>query len=165
MPNRPESPSTFQIPFQVPFQMPLAPWFVNSANQPQGETGSPAAAWGQALEAQLRLWGQMVDLQRKFWSFYMPLLERAPVFTNGGARTVAEEEHGLEPAETADGIPDAMELQLRTWNHFLDAHRSFWTKLPWTTANGEADAAAEDESTDEQEPAPAPKPRKTARRR
>ncbi|RQP23881.1 hypothetical protein [Piscinibacter terrae] len=162
MPNRSESPSSFQIPFQVPFQMPLAPWFVNSANQAQGETDSPAAVWGQALEAQMRLWGQMVDLQRKFWSFYMPLIERAPVFTNGGARTVAEEEHGLEPAETADGIPDAMELQLRTWNHFLDAQRSFWTKLPWTAAEAEA---SEQEPADDEEPAPAPKPRKTPRRR
>lgn len=164
MPNRPESSSTFQIPFQVPFQMPLAPWFLNSANQPQDATESPAAVWGQALEAQLRLWGQLVDMQRKFWSFYMPLIERTPVFTNGGAKTVAEDEHGLEPAETADGIPDAMELQLRTWNHFLDAHRDFWSRNNWLGINRESPAAAKPESNEQQTQAPPP-PRKSSRRR
>lgn len=164
MPNRSESPSTFQIPVQVPFQMPLAPWFVNSANQPHGEADSPAAVWGKTLEAQLRLWGQLIDFQRKFWSFYIPLMERAPVFTNGAAKTVAEEEQGLEPAETIDGIPDAMELQLRTWNHFLDAQRSFWTKLPWGATQGNAESEPQAPSQEIQsDPAPK-KPRKTARR-
>jgi|GEM_PF-3039352 len=149
------------------FSSPFAPWFAAaSAKSALPDPAQLAPFWGQTLEQQLRLWSEFVDVQRKFWSFYSPLFNAAPVFLNGTTKTVAEDENGLEPAETVDGIPDAFELQMRTWNHFVDANRSFWTKLPWTGMQGvdsTADGSAEEEV--DEEPARTPKPRKTARRR
>src|SRR4051812_44310455 len=129
MPNLSGSPSPFQLPFPGLPQLTMAPWFFG-APAAQAATSATdalnaAPGWGQALETQLRLWSQMVDVQRKFWSFYTPLLERTPMSLNGVTKTVAEDEQGMEPAETADGIPDPFELQMRTWNHFIDAHRNF----------------------------------------
>jgi len=150
------------------YSSPLAPWFfAASTKSALPDAAQLAPFWGQTLEQQLRLWGEFVDVQRKFWSFYSPLFNAAPVFLNGTTKTVAEDETGMEPAETVDGIPDAFELQLRTWNHFVDAHRNFWTKLPWTGLQAEADSAesAEQDASADEEPAPARKPRKTARRR
>lgn len=148
-----------------PFQAPFVPWFFSAAaNQPQADVLSSTPLWGQALEAQWRLWAEFVDMQRKIWSFYTPLIENAPVFLNGATKTVAEDEAGLEPAETVDGIPDALELQLRTWNHFLDANRRLWSTMSWATP---AAAATETAATEVVEPArPAAKraaPRKPAR--
>ena len=147
------------------FSSPFAPWFAAAgAKSALPDPAQLAPFWGQTLEQQLRLWGEFVDVQRKFWSFYSPLFQAAPVYLNGTTKTVAEDETGLEPAETVDGIPDAFELQMRTWNHFVDANRKLWTNLPWAGAQSDADAAEEDASADK-EPAPKTKPRKTTRRR
>jgi hypothetical protein len=129
------------------FTSPLAPWFAAASTRTALPDASQLAPyWGQTLETQLRLWGEFVDVQRKFWSFYSPLLQAAPVYLNGTTKTVAEDENGLEPAETVDGIPDAFELQMRTWNHFVDANRKLWSSVGWPMGLG---AKADGEATDE----------------
>lgn len=86
------------------------------------------------LEAQAQLWNQMLDANRSFWSLYTPWLQATPWLLNSTAVAAETEEEGLEPATTADGLPDAFELQARTWNRMLDAQRSFWTSLNWPMA-------------------------------
>lgn len=147
MPN----PSSPQGPFS-PLQSFFAPWlFAMPTNPDDAKIAEAGPIWGPALESQARLWRQFIDMQRKIWSFYNPLLLNAPLFMNGAATTVAEDEAGLEPAETVDGIPDAFELQARTWNHFLDANRSFWTSMSWPTlaANATATDTADESQNDE----------------
>jgi len=109
----------------------FAPWLITLPESEASESVADATPWGPQFESQARWWGQLIDAQRSFWSFYLPLFQAAPIFMNGTTKTVAEDEIGLEPAETVDGIPDAFELQMRTWNHFLDANRSFWSALNW----------------------------------
>ena len=159
MPN----PSSPFGPFS-PLQSFFAPWLSAAQLKPGEGKGKGIEAlpgWGPALESQARLWSEFIEMQRKLWSFYNPLLQAAPVFLNGQTKTVAEDETGLEPAETVDGIPDAFELQARTWNHFLDANRSFWSTMSWpASAAALQDAstvAAEetDDSGEEEAPAPA----------
>jgi hypothetical protein len=153
MPN----PSSPLGPFS-PLQPFLAPWlFAMPTNPDEAKIAEAGPVWGPALESQARLWSQFIDMQRRLWTFYNPLLQNAPVFMNGEAKTVAEDEAGLEPAETVDGIPDAFELQARTWNHFLDANKNFWSAFSWPGAalpNGTvtvADAAAQEAGSEEAE--------------
>ena len=94
----------------------------------------PSAPWGlgEAIETQARLWNQLLDANRGFWSFYNPWLQMGPWLWNAALAPQAQEEQpGEEPAQTVDGIPDALETQARSWNHFLDANRGFWTALGW----------------------------------
>ncbi|HEY0856587.1 MAG TPA: hypothetical protein VGE16_05995 [Albitalea sp.] len=86
------------------------------------------------LQAQAQLWNQMLDANRTLWSFYAPWLQATPWLLNGAAVAAESEEKGLEPATTADGLPDAFELQARSWNRLLDAQRSFWTSVNWPMA-------------------------------
>lgn len=135
------------------FSSPFAPWFAAASTKSAlPDPAQLAPIWGQTLEQQLRLWGEFVDVQRKFWSFYSPLFQAAPVYLNGTTKTVAEDENGLEPAETVDGIPDAFELQMRTWNHFVDANRKLWSSAGWPIGTaGQADGAAAEESDNSEE--------------
>lgn len=84
-----------------------------------------------ALESQARLWNQWLDINRNFWTLFGPWMQPVPWFPNTAAALAEAKDEGLEPAQTADGLPDAFEAQARSWNHFLDAHRSFWTSLTW----------------------------------
>jgi hypothetical protein len=112
----------------------------------------PSFGFESLLEAQTRLWNHLLDANRSFWSFYTPWLPTGTWPLNTAVAPDNEAEVGTEPATTADGIPDAFELQTRSWNRFLDAHRSFWTSLnwpvpptPWTTAANEDDGASDAE--------------------
>lgn len=139
MPNSSTKPNAILATF--------APWMLNTPDSKDSETTSGATSpWGPQFESQARLWGQLIDAQRTFWSFYLPLFQAAPIFINGATKTIAEDEVGLEPAETVDGIPDAFELQMRTWNHFLDANRSFWSALNWPGVGGQIGARARAET-------------------
>ena len=130
------------------------------------------------LEAQMRLWNHMLDANRSFWQFYTPWLPPSGWELNPAAESDDETEVRPEPEMTVDGIPDPLEIQTRSWNHFLDAQRSFWSSLDWpapptawTTAANE-DAPSEAEADDDiiaaearsarTKTAPAKKPRTVA---
>ena len=142
------------------FSSPFAPWFAAAGTKSTlPDPAQLAPFWGQTLEQQLRLWGEFVDVQRKFWSFYSPLFQAAPVYLNGTTKTVAEDETGLEPAETVDGIPDAFELQMRTWNHFVDANRKLWSSSGWPMGiAAEGDGAAGDHADEAEDAVEVKKP-------
>lgn len=142
----------------------FAPWLITMPESEDPESAAGATPWGPQFESQARLWGQLIDAQRTFWSFYFPLFQAAPIFMNGTTKTVAQDEIGLEPAETVDGIPDAFELQMRTWNHFLDANRSFWGALNWPGVGQAAGAADAGEAGEEVAEARAPRKRAPAKR-
>lgn len=86
---------------------------------------------GAVLEAQMRLWNHLLDANRSLWSFYAPWLQAGPWGWIARDGIAGSDDAGTEPATTADGIPDALELQARSWNRFLDAHRNFWTAASW----------------------------------
>jgi len=108
----------------------------------------PTFGFESLLEAQTRLWNHLLDANRSLWSFYTPWLPTGAWAPDRTASDEGELELSIEPATTADGIPDPFELQTRSWNRFLDAQRSFWTALqwpvpvtPWADAANEAQAA------------------------
>src|SRR5258706_1631670 len=142
----------------------FAPWLA-ALNSSDAQRGMAAPAWAPSLESQARLWAPWIEAQRNFWSMYTSFFQSAPAFLNGGGKTIAEDEAGLEPAETSDGIPDAFELQMRTWNHYLDANRSFWTAISWPGTGDNAESAndASQGETAAVAPARAAAPRKRAR--
>ena len=118
------------------------------------------------LQAQAQLWNQMLDANRTLWSFYAPWLQTTPWMLNGAAVAAETEQEGLEPATTADGLPDAFELQARSWNRLLDAQRSFWTSLNWPMAGMQIDGsvpAAEAANAEVAEPSPAAGSRSSSR--
>ena len=95
--------------------------------QPQvGGTNEVLWGWGTLLETQTRLWNHALDANRSFWSFYMPWIQPAPLVWTAAIAPGGPERSGTEPPKTVDGVPDALESQMRSWNHFLDANRSFW---------------------------------------
>lgn len=112
----------------------------------------PSFGFESLLEAQTRLWNHLLDANRSLWSLYTPWLPTGAWPLNAAALAHEKAEVGTEPATTADGIPDAFELQTRSWNRFLDAHRSFWTALSWPvpatpwSASADAERAAPNES-------------------
>ncbi len=86
---------------------------------------------GSVIEAQARLWNHLLDANRSLWSFYTPWLQAAPSVWGVALAPLEHDERGEEPAKTADGVPDALEIQARSWNHFIDANRNFWTATTW----------------------------------
>lgn len=113
----------------------------------------PSFGFEGLLEAQTRLWNHLLDANRSLWSFYTPWLATGTWPLNTAVAPDEEAEVGTEPATTADGIPDPLELQTRSWNRFLDAHRSFWTSLswpapptPWNTAANEEESSDDDDA-------------------
>lgn len=86
---------------------------------------------GSVFEMQARLWNHMLDANRSFWDFMSPWMQASPWMLNNALAIEEEKEKGMEPAETVDGIPDAFEAQARSWNHFLDSHRTFWSSMTW----------------------------------
>jgi hypothetical protein len=116
-----------------------------------GDAGNAGDPWGlgAAFETQARLWNHLLDANRSFWAFYNPWLQASPWVWNAAAE---QDDTAAEPeSKTADGIPDALETQARTWNRFLDAQRGFWTAVtwpvpgaPWVVADTSAEAEAEE---------------------
>lgn len=150
-----------------------------SAVPPRTPDPSPASGFndpllglGSMFEAQARLWNHLLDANRSFWDFMSPWMHASPWMLNNALAVEEEKEKGMEPAETADGIPDAFEAQARSWNHFLDANRTFWTSLswpvpgtPWLDASGAAAAPAANEDATEPQDAPKPRNRGAATKR
>lgn len=99
----------------------------------------PAGAW----ELQTQLLNQLMELSRSFWSIYAMPLQGMPWLLNT-APPLAAAEVLAEPAAASDAASDVLETQTRLWNHFLDAHRSFWTSYTWPIA--ESPVAANEEA-------------------
>ena len=139
-------------------------WPQMAANSPDVEGADP---WGLStvIETQARLWNHMLDANRSLWELYAPWLSAGQVW-NAALAPLERDDTGEEPAQTVDGVPDALESQARTWNHLLDANRNFWNAfglMPgagFTGQQGNGAAAAESS-----EPRPAPAKRRTAPRK
>src|SRR5438132_5529553 len=117
---------------------------------------------GTVIEAEARLWNHLLDANRSLWSFYTPWLQAGPSLWGATVPPLEHDDRGEEPAQTADGIPDALESQARAWNRYLDANRSFWTTFGWPAVgawNGEVDPTAATPAPTRHAPA-----RKTARK-
>jgi hypothetical protein len=82
----------------------------------------------------LDVWAQFIDAHRAFWAVCTPWLPPSPWLWSNPAAAVEREEAGKEPARTVDGVPDALELQARTWNHLLDTQRRLWSAVALTPA-------------------------------
>jgi hypothetical protein len=91
-----------------------------------------------ALERQVQLWNQLLDANRSIWALYAPWLQVTPWLWNAAAGTPVEK---IETEAVVDGLPDPLELQARSWNHFLDASKQFWTAFSWPPV---VDSAASD---------------------
>jgi len=57
----------------------------------------------QRSNRRLEQWTPWIEAQPQFLSMYTSFFQSVPAFLNGGGKTVAEDDAGLEPAETADG--------------------------------------------------------------
>jgi hypothetical protein len=80
------------------------------------------------IETQARLWNHLLDANRSLWEFYAPWFTSGPSLWNPRCDAAARRGRS-EPEQSVDGVPDALETQARSWNHFLDANRSFWTDV------------------------------------
>ena len=149
-------------------QMNASLWPQLAANSAENNAG--ADPWGvtAVMETQARLWNHFLDANRSFWAFYSPWLQAGPSLWGSALVPLDAQAAEETEAKTADGIPDALELQTRSWNHFLDANRSFWTALNWPVpATPWVDVASNDAPRSEARPASAARraaPRKTARK-
>lgn len=136
-----------------------------------GDAGGAGDPWGlgAAFETQARLWNHMLDANRSFWALYNPWLQTSPWLWNAALTPMQQDNTPAEPeSKTADGIPDALETQARSWNRFLDAQRGFWTAVNWPVPGMPWVAAGEaaGEAQAEEKPARAPTAaRKTTRRK
>ena len=81
-----------------------------------------------ALERQVQLWNQWIDANRSIWALWAPWLQVTPWFLNAATGTEVEK---IEKEAIVDGVPDTLELQARSWNHFLDAQKQFWSVFGW----------------------------------
>ena len=112
-----------------------------------------------ALERQMQLWNQLLEANRSIWALYAPWLQVAPWFLNA---TVVSEPEKIEKEALVDGVPDALELQARTWNHLLEANKTFWSAFAWPLDGTPAAAsglAERDDGGDVAEPTPSRKTR------
>lgn len=115
-------------------------WPNVAANSPEIESTDP---WGlgSVFETQARLWNHLLDANRSLWELYAPWLTAGPSLWNPALAPLAREDAGEEPAQTVDGVPDALETQARTWNHLLDANRNFWNAFGFMPGNGAAEVS------------------------
>ncbi|HEX6708591.1 MAG TPA: hypothetical protein VF169_27895 [Albitalea sp.] len=145
---------------------PTAPWWPQSAAD-NGDTNAAADPWGlgAVIETQARLWNHFLDANRTLWSFYTPWLQSGPAMWNTTLAPLERDEEGKEPAQTADGIPDALESQARSWNRFLDANRSFWTAVSWPVPTAPWVVPAAPEAPAEATPRAKPAAKKSTHRR
>lgn len=109
-------------------------WPQTAANNSHASPDADPWGMGAAMETQARLWNHLLDANRSFWALYTPWLQfgTAAPWPWSAVGSAESEEEGMEPATTADGLPDPLELQARSWNRFLDASRSFWGGMAWT---------------------------------
>jgi hypothetical protein len=128
-------------------------WPRHAANNSEASAGNDPWGLGTAIETQARLWNQLLDVNRSLWSLYTPWLQTAPWLWNAALAPQDVDDAGVEPATTVDGVPDALELQARSWNRFLDAHRNFWTSINWPVPGAPWIAPAADDEASEQEEA------------
>ena len=136
-------------------------WPQMAAGSADPETGDP---WGLAIviETQARLWNHLLDANRSFLEIYAPWFTSGPSLWNPA---LAQDNAVKEPEQSIDGVPDPLESQARSWNHFLDANRSFWTSFGWQVpAAPWSNGAAVAESASNDEPVPVRKPRAAAKK-
>ena len=136
----------------------LWPQFVPNS----GEQDASTDPWGfgTVIETQARLWNHLLDANRSVMSFYMPWLQAGPSLWGAALTPLEHEDRAVETAKAAaEGVPDALEIQSRSWNQLLDANRSFWTAaLQWPPGTwGSNSGAAAAEQTEEAEEKPAPR--------
>jgi len=140
-------------------------WPQMAANSADAETVDP---WGlgTVIETQARLWNHLLDANRSFWEFYAPWFTAGPSLWNTALVPLAQQDTLKEPEQSVDGVPDALETQARSWNHFLDANRSFWTAFNWQvpTAPWINGAAVVGTASNDAPPQPVRKPRAAAKK-
>ena len=100
------------------------------ANSADVEAADPFGI-GTMFEMQARLWNHLLDANRSLWDLYAPWLTNGPSMWNAALAPLEQEKDVREPEQSIDGVPDALEAQARSWNHFLDANRNFWTTFNW----------------------------------
>ena len=142
-----------------------APLWPQSAAGNGDTAGTDPFGLGAVLENQARLWNQLLDAQRTIWAFYTPWLQTGPSLWNPAMLSTAADEAGKEPAQTVDGIPDALESQARSWNRFLDANRSFWTAISWQVPAAPWVSEASNTATEVEEDSVSEAPERTAARK
>jgi hypothetical protein len=107
-----------------------------------------------ALERQVQLWNQLLDANRSIWAIYAPWLQVTPWLWNAASGAPVED---IEKEAVIDGVPDPLELQARSWNHFLDANKQFWAAFSWPipdlVAPTDAVSAEETEAAEADKPA------------
>jgi hypothetical protein len=91
-----------------------------------------------ALERQVQLWNQLLEANRSIWAVYAPWMQVTPWVWNAAAGSPVEK---IENEAVVDGLPDPLELQARSWNHFLDASKQFWTSFSWPMPQDDASTA------------------------
>jgi hypothetical protein len=131
---------------------PVPSWAPATSAREDANPGGVPFDLASAFEAQTRLWNHLLDANRSLWAFYAPWIATPPWFMNSGASPAAPIDAGEEPAQTADGLPDAFESQTRLWNHMVDANRQFWSAVtwavpgaPWLPTVDDSTSAANDE--------------------
>lgn len=142
-------------------------WPQVAANSPDAEGSVDPFGIASIFETQARLWNHLLDANRSLWEIYTPWLSAGQVWT-AALTPVERDADEEEPAETIDGVPDALETQARTWNHLLDANRNFWNAFGFMQVPGFA-AGGNNASEDPPEapraaPAKRRAPRKSAAR-
>ena len=125
-------------------------WPQVAANSPDVEGGADPFGIGSIFETQARLWNHLLDANRSLWEIYTPWFSAGQMWAAALA-PVAQDDTEDEPAETIDGVPDALESQARTWNHLLDANRNFWNSFGFMQMPNFA-AGARDASEAAEEP-------------
>ena len=114
-----------------------------------------------ALERQVQLWNQLLEANRSMWALYAPWLQVTPWLWNAASGAPVE---NIEKEAVVDGLPDPLELQARSWNHFLDANQQFWSAFSWTMP-GAVSANEAASGSEETEPAETNTPARKARSR
>ena len=109
-----------------------------------------------ALQRHAQLWNQLIDANRALWALWAPWLQVTPWFLNAAAGSPVEK---IEQEAIVDGVPDTLELQARQWNHFLDAHKQFWSAFGWPMGEVSGLDSGTPREAEESHPAPARKAR------
>lgn len=145
-------------------------WPQVAANSPDAQGSADPFGIATVFETQARLWNHLLDANRSLWEIYAPWMSAGQLWS--AALTPLERDADAdaeEPAETVDGVPDALETQARTWNHLLDANRNFWNAFGFmqmpSFGAAESESASEPEAAPRKAPAKRRAPRKSTRAR
>jgi hypothetical protein len=136
------------------------------ATSDRESTGSAVSPFdlSSAFETQARLWNHMLDANRSFWAVYAPWLPPAAWNWGNAVEPARAIQESVEAAQTADGVPDALESQARLWNHLLDANRNFWSAFTWAVPGAPWLPSADDQATAANDAQASPTPRPAAQR-